>query len=163
MNDPTNIDPKLVPVLITTLVTIIIFFFTKVIDSISKYKEKKRNERMHIMSIKSEMEINLNVCAKMLDHPKDIRTLGFRFIDSTWNNVDKSVIYTKGIESDKILDIYSKIQQFHLLTERRKAIQEQKDYPNATKVLEIERNEMFVLAKELQTSLKETLNDINIK
>lgn len=160
MNNPLNIDVKIIVALITALVTITVFFFTKVIESISKYKDKKRNDRMHIMSIKSEMEINLYICNKMLDHPKDIRTLGFRFIDSTWNNADKSVIYTKGIKSEKILDIYSKIQQFYLLTERRKAIQEQGDYPSAEKVLQIERNEMFNLVKELKAVLEEKLDEI---
>jgi len=145
--------------ILTGSISIGVLVFTQASKFIVEHRKKKQIEKMHLISIKSELEMNKDICIMILNHPEDIRTLGFRFIDDIWKNADKSVVFEKNMPSSKILKLYTKIQYFNFLLERRRIIQEQKDYSDTDEVAALERQEMFLLVKELKSLIEDTLQE----
>lgn len=147
-------EPKIAAAIVAASVSLTIFLITKVVEIVVAYRERRRSDFAQLMGIRSELEINLEIAKALLSSADVPRTLGFRFVDDIWKATDRSVLYLYNNLAPDVHKAYATIVRFHLLAERRAAIRDKGNkYPNAEKVISIERNEMIELAKSIQTDI----------
>ena len=155
-----QMDSTVLAAVITAIVTFVIFLVTQIWEFVSRILDNRRKVQVVMSSVVAELSLNEKICEMMLRPCKDIRTLGFLFINETWFEVDKSVLFMKGCPGKKIVKVYAKMQQYNLLAKRRDMIQKQKDYPNAEQVIQLERKEMEKIVQDVSKEIKLILDDI---
>jgi hypothetical protein len=147
-------DTTFLAAALTASASIIAVAFTYLTKLVSELVEKRRQSRMHLMAIRNELVVNCGL-AEAID--AQARTFGFRFTDKVWTATDTSCIYRKGIPTDQILEIYSRIQLFNTLNARYELIWGKENYRNKDKKLKQEHAEMVALAGGILAVIKALL------
>lgn len=152
-------DLKLTIAIITASASVIAATLTYLYKLITDQLEKRKVRKTHLMAIRNELVVNGIIANTIF---KETRTLGFRFLDKTWNTVDTSVIYHRGIPYNDILEIYSYIQVFNLLNDRSILIRKEPDYRNKSDQLALEHTEMIELNEKIKSRIESVLISIKV-
>jgi hypothetical protein len=144
MTIPTDI--KILAAVITASASIIAVALTYLTKLLTELADKRRQDKMHLMSIRNELAVNKVLSAAIEKHT---RTFGFKFIDKVWSSSDTSTIYRTNVPSDLILEAYSKIQLFNTLNDRYSLISENENYLSKDQMLFQEHAEMVAIAEDI--------------
>ncbi|MCP4675846.1 MAG: hypothetical protein GY854_10135 [Deltaproteobacteria bacterium] len=140
-------DVKLMAAVVTASASIVAVAVTYMTKLLSEFSERRRTRRMHLTAIRIELSVNARLAAAMSENT---RTYGFYFSDESWLSADRSVVFSRRIPADEVVEVYALVRLFNILAERYVMISEKEDYgPNRGSRLAEEHAEMLRISGEI--------------
>jgi len=155
MRDETSL--RLLGIIAPLVISITALTLTQVYKLLSDLFEMKRRDKVYMLSVQHELMLNLKISEAI---ERTARTVGFEFVTHAWSSVEAAAIYRRHIPYSGILQVYSDIHLFNLLSKRRDLIQQDSSYGNKSDRLAIEHAEMISLNDSIRKNIEDVLKTL---